>query len=256
MGCTFKGTFWCLGSYMDLFLSQAVLRGDRVGWLANAAQLLRPLSYAGCGHVAGAVGGRCSQPWWDSIWCPLPAHVYVCAEHFIFMACVVVMQWTGSWASRTSTFSTAFWMMSRRTLLCPARRRRRRAKRNCRTPCSSSRRLDLTHTWGWFWGNGMTKAMISNNKPNECEVMISVTCFLLSSPSERTADDLEIIYEELLHIKALSHLSTTVSEGCLFFIFFYGSKTCSQPLWLLSHFTVQFLCTTLNLVISFSFHLI
>lgn len=60
----------------------------------------------------------------------------------------------------------------------------------------------------------MTKATISNNKANECEVMISVTCFLFSSPSERTADDLEIIYEELLHIKALSHLSTTVSEGC------------------------------------------
>lgn len=33
------------------------------------------------------------------------------------------------------------------------------------------------------------------------------------SPSERTADDLEFIYEELLHIKALSHLSTTVSTG-------------------------------------------
>uniref|UniRef100_A0A8C3GA37 Rap guanine nucleotide exchange factor 4 n=1 Tax=Cyclopterus lumpus TaxID=8103 RepID=A0A8C3GA37_CYCLU len=33
---------------------------------------------------------------------------------------------------------------------------------------------------------------------------------LRKHPSERTADDLEIIYEELLHIKALSHLSTTV----------------------------------------------
>lgn len=38
---------------------------------------------------------------------------------------------------------------------------------------------------------------------------------LFSSPSERTADDLEIIYEELLHIKALSHLSTTVSTMSL-----------------------------------------
>uniref|UniRef100_A0A8D3CWY2 Rap guanine nucleotide exchange factor 4 n=1 Tax=Scophthalmus maximus TaxID=52904 RepID=A0A8D3CWY2_SCOMX len=35
---------------------------------------------------------------------------------------------------------------------------------------------------------------------------------LRKHPSERTADDLEIIYEELLHIKALSHLSTTVSR--------------------------------------------
>ncbi|XP_077393346.1 rap guanine nucleotide exchange factor 4 [Festucalex cinctus] len=31
-------------------------------------------------------------------------------------------------------------------------------------------------------------------------------------PSERTDDDLEIIYEELLHIKALAHLSTTVKR--------------------------------------------
>uniref|UniRef100_A0A672JIT0 Rap guanine nucleotide exchange factor (GEF) 4 n=1 Tax=Salarias fasciatus TaxID=181472 RepID=A0A672JIT0_SALFA len=35
---------------------------------------------------------------------------------------------------------------------------------------------------------------------------------LRKHPSERTADDLEIIYEELLHIKALSHLSTTVKQ--------------------------------------------
>ncbi|KAM6934732.1 rap guanine nucleotide exchange factor 4 [Xenentodon cancila] len=35
---------------------------------------------------------------------------------------------------------------------------------------------------------------------------------LRKTPSERAADDLEIIYEELLHIKALSHLSTTVKR--------------------------------------------
>ncbi|XP_028292486.1 rap guanine nucleotide exchange factor 4 isoform X2 [Gouania willdenowi] len=35
---------------------------------------------------------------------------------------------------------------------------------------------------------------------------------LRKHPSERTADDLEIINEELLHIKALSHLSTTVKR--------------------------------------------
>ncbi|XP_047227501.1 rap guanine nucleotide exchange factor 4 isoform X5 [Girardinichthys multiradiatus] len=35
---------------------------------------------------------------------------------------------------------------------------------------------------------------------------------LKKPPSERTPDDLEIIYEELLHIKALSHLSTTVKR--------------------------------------------
>lgn len=32
-------------------------------------------------------------------------------------------------------------------------------------------------------------------------------------PPERAADDMEIIYEELLNIKALSHLSTTVSPA-------------------------------------------
>ncbi|XP_056145905.1 rap guanine nucleotide exchange factor 4 isoform X2 [Lampris incognitus] len=35
---------------------------------------------------------------------------------------------------------------------------------------------------------------------------------LRKQPAERTADDLEIIYEELIHIKALSHLSTTVKR--------------------------------------------
>lgn len=31
-------------------------------------------------------------------------------------------------------------------------------------------------------------------------------------PGQRTGDDLEIIYDELLHIKALAHLSNTVSQ--------------------------------------------
>lgn len=35
---------------------------------------------------------------------------------------------------------------------------------------------------------------------------------LRKPPSERTADDLELIYEELMHIKALSHLSTMVKK--------------------------------------------
>lgn len=33
------------------------------------------------------------------------------------------------------------------------------------------------------------------------------------SPSQRSAEDLEVIYEELLHVKAAAHLSTSVS-GC------------------------------------------
>jgi len=37
-------------------------------------------------------------------------------------------------------------------------------------------------------------------------------CALLCSPAERSAEELEMIYDELLHIKALSHLSTMVKR--------------------------------------------
>lgn len=46
---------------------------------------------------------------------------------------------------------------------------------------------------------------------NDFYLIISLLLFFLCRPGQRTVDDLEIIYEELLHIKALSHLSTTVS---------------------------------------------
>ena len=36
--------------------------------------------------------------------------------------------------------------------------------------------------------------------------------FFLIRPYERTIDDLEIIYDELLHVKALSHLSSVVKR--------------------------------------------
>uniref|UniRef100_A0A8C1MCS6 Rap guanine nucleotide exchange factor (GEF) 4 n=1 Tax=Cyprinus carpio TaxID=7962 RepID=A0A8C1MCS6_CYPCA len=42
--------------------------------------------------------------------------------------------------------------------------------------------------------------------------VMTVLPALLCRPGQRTVDDLEIIYEELLHIKALSHLSTTVKR--------------------------------------------
>lgn len=35
------------------------------------------------------------------------------------------------------------------------------------------------------------------------------------SPSQRSAEDLEVIYEELLHVKAAAHLSTSVSRALL-----------------------------------------
>lgn len=62
--------------------SQAVLCGDGVGRLADAAELLRPLSYSGCGHVAGAAGRGCSQPWWDSVWC-LCLHTCTCEAEIL-----------------------------------------------------------------------------------------------------------------------------------------------------------------------------
>lgn len=32
------------------------------------------------------------------------------------------------------------------------------------------------------------------------------------SPSQRSPEDIEVIYEELLHVKAVAHLSTSVSQ--------------------------------------------
>jgi len=43
--------------------------------------------------------------------------------------------------------------------------------------------------------------------------LLNTDIFLLTFRScNRTPDDLALIYEELLHIKALHHLSTTVSD--------------------------------------------
>ncbi len=39
-----------------------------------------------------------------------------------------------------------------------------------------------------------------------------IDVFTLLRPHERTIDDLEIIYDELLHVKALSHLSSVVKR--------------------------------------------
>lgn len=48
-------------------------------------------------------------------------------------------------------------------------------------------------------------------------------------PGQRTADDLEIIYDELLHIKALSHLSNTVSLLLHFWFVFVASNNGFSP---------------------------
>lgn len=38
---------------------------------------------------------------------------------------------------------------------------------------------------------------------------------LCHSPNQRTHEELELIFEELLHIKAVAHLSNSVSPTCL-----------------------------------------
>ena len=49
-------------------------------------------------------------------------------------------------------------------------------------------------------------------------------------PHERTIDDLEIIYDELLHVKALSHLSSVVKRELANVLIFeahpYKGETC------------------------------
>ncbi|XP_071418129.1 rap guanine nucleotide exchange factor 4 isoform X5 [Pithys albifrons albifrons] len=66
----------------------------------------------------------------------------------------------------------------------------------------------------------------TEEEKKECDEELQDTMLLLSQigpdahmrmilrkpPGQRTVDDLEFIYEELLHIKALSHLSTTVKR--------------------------------------------
>lgn len=77
--------------------------------------------------------------------------------------------------------------------------------------------------------------------------LASVIHFLLFSPSERTADDLEIIYEELLHIKALTHLSTTVSTDTIIFPF---AEKIYQTLRLFPHIAV---CNTYSTIYIITF---
>lgn len=50
----------------------------------------------------------------------------------------------------------------------------------------------------------------------------------LYRPGQRTAEDLEIIYDELLHIKALSHLSNTVRPPYNFWASFTHNAWCEH----------------------------
>lgn len=90
------------------------------------------------------------------------------------------------------------------------------------------------------------------NQVDQCDALvISFTCLLFFSPAERTADDLEIIYEELLHIKALSHLSTTVSttvEPC-----FSPSDYCCRMIFIDAQYFSEMYLKPIRCLIAFAF---
>lgn len=57
--------------------------------------------------------------------------------------------------------------------------------------------------------------------------------FFLCRPEERTEDDIELVYEEIMNIKAFSHLSNTVKKELSAVIAFEYHKdkstTCKKP---------------------------
>ena len=59
-----------------------------------------------------------------------------------------------------------------------------------------------TREWGETYVVAGPESVASSSRPPACAFR----------PSERTAEEIEIIYEELLHIKALSHLSYMVKR--------------------------------------------
>lgn len=85
------------------------------------------------------------------------------------------MQWSRSWASRTNTFSTASWTTSRRMPLYLVRRRGGRAKRSCRTLCSSSHRSGLMLICGWFWGNSTALKQLKKCQIKDDDIMDLLT---------------------------------------------------------------------------------
>nr|XP_014350064.1 PREDICTED: rap guanine nucleotide exchange factor 4 [Latimeria chalumnae] len=85
----------------------------------------------------------------------------------------------------------------------------------------------------------------TEEEKKECDEELQDTLLLLSQigpdalmrmilrklPGHRTVDDLEIIYEELLHIKALSHLSTTVKRELAGVLIFESHATAGTVLF-------------------------
>lgn len=83
-----------------------------------------------------------------------------CTLVFVDYVWLSALQWTRSWVSRTSTCSTVFSTMRRRTHRCLVRRRRGRVRKSCQRPSSSSLRLALTHYCAWSSGNRQYQSVI------------------------------------------------------------------------------------------------
>lgn len=79
-------------------------------------------------------------------------------------------------------------------------------KSNCMTWFSPWPKWDRMPCFEWFYEN-------RRENQSTIDLFRSEGYFFFSfRPHERTIDDLEIIYDELLHVKALSHLSSLVKR--------------------------------------------
>lgn len=146
-------------------------------------------------------------------------------------------------AFKISTFFIVSLMTRKRMLCCLVTMRNVKLRKSCRRPSSSSLRSALTRSCEWSSGNRewptvLTKFIHLHFGPIGTEVLDTICYYFCSHililsiftlpellrsffvpcslyrPGQRTAEDLEIIYDELLHIKALSHLSNTVRPPC------------------------------------------
>lgn len=63
--------------------------------------------------------------------------------------------------------------------------------------------------------------MSTSNLMNVLQFFVQhLTVMKIFRPSERTSEELQLVYEELLHVKALTHLSTMVKRELASVVFF------------------------------------
>lgn len=160
------------------------------------------------------------------------------------------LNFTASWIRRLDWTT---WLMRRMHWITQPMRistwntqpmRRTNQTKSCRRVCRYYSRWVQMLFWPWFYVNGefhfiivcfwikfvlplksreqwtcilsypiITHPILNHSLRQYCNLPISLR---LCSPSQRSAEDLEVIYEELLHVKAAAHLSTSVSDSILF----------------------------------------